>query len=684
MSEEPQDLVQTLREQSRRGLQFLINYLLSNAEQTLLASAGKSRGNLEQTQNQEAIRELRMRGTALERSFMARAMEGFERLGQPAPPPATRAPQPRLSPAPADMQIDGLGVVKDTILEEQLALENVAGRARHEHRDALLRLAHHVARASGNRRVDIETFPIGPQALAVAFMEACRDIEIATPARAVFFRLFTRFIIDELGPFYAQCLALLPEEDLEYARGSGPARAADTAAPELPTGRIEDDDVAAQGGSVAPAESIWDSTRTPLLAPPGKAMAMPRNLVDEVLESLQESMLDARKPLAALNPKAGIQPLDLVQLLNDTLAETGYTRPMALPADVVEAIGLVRLLFEHALRDAEVPAPVRRIQRLLQIPLLRAALREPEVLSGKGHPARELFSEIGTSAAGWSAPADGSDDDFLRLLKLLVTRVLNDYEKDAAVFRGCVDDLRRYLRARDGAGRAEAQAAGIGEVNRADAQAARAAVAAVVSETASGVALPHAGLEFLRGPWSDALLVIRLRDGEASAEWGLAVETTRRLVAATRTDAPAGDLELVAQGIRRGLQRLGMDAESAARKVQALATAIAGGDPASERAQPAAPKAPTRPPASPEFVQLVDRLAVDGWVELREPGSVRRRVKLLLRNPRTSMLSFVDAAGDKAAEIARGDLASMIEQGEARILHGVAADGSTPPRPGRR
>jgi hypothetical protein len=373
-----------------------------------------------------------------------------------------------------------------------------------------------------------------------------------------------------------------------------------------------------------------------------------------------------------------------MQLLNDTLAEMGYTRPMALPADVVETVGLVRLLVEHALRDPQVPSVVRRIQRLLQIPLLRAALREPDVLSGKGHPARVLFSEISSVPEDWSPPTDGSDDDYLRLLKLLVTRVLNDYDKDAAVFLGCVEDLQRYRRAQSGGPRTQGGARQSAEISKADAQAARAEVAALVSETASGAALPSAVLEFLRGAWSDALFVIRMREGDSGSDWGLAVETTQRLVAATRTDAPSGAFDVVSPGIVRGLLRLGMDEDAANRKTQALGKAIAGGDPASESPFAAAPKAAARPPASPEFIQLVDRLAVDGWVELREADGSRRRVKLLTRNPRTSMLSFVNADGEKVAEIPRGDLASMIESADAKILHGVGPDGKSPVRPGRR
>ncbi|MFM7272838.1 MAG: DUF1631 family protein, partial [Gammaproteobacteria bacterium] len=103
--------------------------------------------------------------------------------------------------------------------------------------------------------------------------------------------------------------------------------------------------------------------------------------------------------------------------------------------------------------------------------------------------------------------------------------------------------------------------------------------------------------------------------------------------------------------------------------------------PAPRPAPPAA--AVSRPQASPEFVQLVDKLAPDTWVELRAPGQERKRIQLVARMPRTGMFSFVDAEGQKAGEWSRNDLAHMIENAEAVILRGQGA-GGPPGRPGRR
>jgi hypothetical protein len=387
-------------------------------------------------------------------------------------------------------------------------------------------------------------------------MQSCTHVGVEPGAMGAFSRLFSRFVIDELGPFYQDCIGLFPTQAPEEVQRSGIVADVPLTTPAAqPEERVPD----AQ-------DAGWDLSRTPLLAPPGKAMAMPRSQLDEALLYVQESFLDPAKSFFSATAKGSVQALQIPELINDALADSGFSRPMSLPAEVMETIGLIRALFDHALRDARVPAAVRRISRLLQVPLLRASLLESDLLTTPAHPARLLFAEINAAAASRAAIADAATDDFPRLVQVLVMRVLGDYEKDPAVFVAALHDLRRYLAVHGGGNE--------------PAVAADPAAPAVVLEAAS---------------------------------------------------------------------------------VPAPGVAI-------------------RPPALPEFLQLVDKLAPEQWLELRPSGAPRRRLQLLTRIPRSGLFVFADIEGAKAGEWSRNDLASMIENGEAVILK--AASGGAPP--GRR
>jgi hypothetical protein len=544
MPDSPGDPDHALREHARKSLGFMIGSLLTNGEPSLVAQARQARSSVEQSQCYDAIRELRLKGRPLQELFVLGILAGFDEAGQPRPAPVSQDP---LQPPPHTTGLESLGVLKDAHLEQQIAVENIASRATHEHREALLSIGRQFARRSGSRRVDIDSLPLGPQKLASTFMESCARAGVEPGAMLLLSRLFTRFVIDELGPFYQECIQLLPAEQ--------EAQAMPLTAPEAstePTTPASGAEVAGMAPVEPAPEAGWDPARTPLLLPPGRAMAMPRSQLDEALFSVQESILDPANAFFSSNPKGGVQLLRIQELLNDTLAESGASRPMSLPADVVEAMGLVRLLFEHALRDSRVPPAIRRIMRLLEVPFLRLALREPEMLSTATHPARVLFTEVGVAAAGRPPAGDPGSEDFPRLVQLLVMRVLGDYEKDSAVFSEALQDLRRYLAVHGGAsaGAADPQSSGAGP-------------------------------------------------------------------------APVP---------------------------RAVAPATA------------------RAPASPEFQTLVEKIPLDGWIELRPQGSERRRLKLLGRVPRTGQFIFGDDSGQKVAEWSRSDLASMIENGEAVII----------------
>ncbi len=549
MPESSNNPTATLREHARKSLGFMMGSLLSNGEPLLVSQARQARGSAEQSQVYDAIRELRLKGRSLQEHFVAGVLAAFDEAAQPKPATASATPPRQVDKA---LALDSLGVVKDAHLEQQIAVDNIANRASHQYREVLLSIGRQLARSSGNRRVELESLPIGPQKLAAAFMESCSRAGVEPGAMLVFSRLFTRFVVDELGPFYHDCVKLFPQE-----------ASTDLPGPRIPESELQSTSppaaAAAKPAKVEPEpDAAWDVSRTPLLLPPGKAMAMPRNQLEEALADLQESLLDPAKTFFSPNPRGGIQPLRIPELLNDALAEAGLKRAMSLPADVVEAMGLVKLLFEHALGDSRVPPAIRRVLRLLELPFLRLALREPEMLSGATHPARVLFTEIGMSAAGRSAASDAASEDFSRLVQLLVMRVLGDYGKDSGVFESALQDLRRYLGVHGGG-----------------------PVPAAQSEPGGGVSPP----------------------------------------------AP---------------------------------------QPAPRRAT-AAPAAPL-PPASPEFLTLVDKIPLDGWIEMRPQGSARKRLQLLGRAPRTGVLMFADESGQKAGEWSRNDLASMIENAEAVIL----------------
>jgi len=289
------------------------------------------------------------------------------------------------------------------------------------------------------------------------------------------------------------------------------------------------------------------------------------------------------------------------------------------------------------------------------------------------HPVRALIREIGTASIGCAPQGDPAGDEFFRTLQSLVGRVVG-FGSDLAIFAACLQELRAYLQTEQGHARLFARHTLTAELGRSEREAAREAVAKIVAGAVGNTPLPRALTDFLRGSWSDALFVIRLQDGTDSAAWGTGVETSGKLVALVAQDGVEGFGELVGP-LREGLQRLGLDATAAAAQVSALEQEVIACVAAGEMDSPIAPPTPVRerPPASPEYLQLVDKLAPDTWIEFRLPGHPPARARLLTTFHKTGEFLFVNREGAKAGDWKRDDLAVAMQYGEAVILAGPTA-----------
>ncbi len=108
------------------------------------------------------------------------------------------------------------------------------------------------------------------------------------------------------------------------------------------------------------------------------------------------------------------------------------------------AIDVVAVLFEFILEDEQIPAAVRARLARLQIPFLKAAMLEPQLLQQADHPARQFLNRIASATVGLDPASDvgqALDGEIARLVK----RILTDFDQDAGLFGECLQDLEGFL-----------------------------------------------------------------------------------------------------------------------------------------------------------------------------------------------------------------------------------------------
>lgn len=564
----PDERFGMLQTNLQRALRFMLNYLNGNAGEFLQGLALRAQNRIEHADLLVAVNEWPIRRGRIAEAFVAAVLADLAR--RDAQHHTSGAQEPVRTSVPT-LEPQGLGLVQHERLDESLTIENFATRALARHREVLAVLARCIMQHSSRRQLDAAALPFAPSALGRHFFAALDEAAVRPEARPAFVRLFVRFVLDELGAFYAECLSGMPalekepepEPDVEADRGW-------TLQDPSASTSVEEEPAAPAPAPVAePSDIAWDASHTPLLAAPGKAMALPYGLLDEILLELQRNPGKLGRSQATLNPKAGVLPLEIYELVNAALVDMGQKQPLALTLDMIEAVNLVRLLFERVLRDPRVAQPVRRVLRLLQIPLLRAALHDVEVLSLAEHPVRRFLGELVEAVIGWVPPADRANDALFRSMQQAVGRIITGYRSNTEVFAASLGEFRTAVRLHQTRARLLEHHALTAELGRLERDAARAAVEREIAVLPDDALLSRAVGDFLRGPFSDALFVIHLRHGTDDVQWHDALRTMDGLVAVACA-RPDADSEVVVAGLLQALRLFGLDDAAAAAQLHAL------------------------------------------------------------------------------------------------------------------
>lgn len=173
--------------------------------------------------------------------------------------------------------------------------------------------------------------------------------------------------------------------------------------------------------------------------------------------------------------------------------------PGALSRADATTLDLLSRVFEGVLQDDGVAPETRELLAFLQVPVLKAALRDRSFFFEEAHPARRLLDLL--SQTGWEQPAD-QDDPVYHAMRRSVERVRDAEQPE---FEAAVAELEAGLAAREAAEQA-AIAGPIANATRHEKRVAaeRSAQRAVALRLA-GEQLVPAVAGFLEQRWSAAL-----------------------------------------------------------------------------------------------------------------------------------------------------------------------------------
>jgi len=176
-------------------------------------------------------------------------------------------------------------------------------------------------------------------------------------------------------------------------------------------------------------------------------------------------------------------------------------------------IEIVGMMFDHVLRDSQVPPEIKALLSRLQFPVLKAALLDAAFFASSAHPARRLIDRIAAAAVGWE-PYGDENERFRAEVERVVDVIMQRFERDVALFETVLAEFEAFL-----GDIAPRDADPISRAKRALEEAEKREVLTInttiqVRRAFERVELESWLREFLVGPWVQVLVQASLRDDQ--------------------------------------------------------------------------------------------------------------------------------------------------------------------------
>ncbi|SPE35194.1 hypothetical protein SBBP1_80028 [Burkholderiales bacterium] len=450
---------------------------------------------------------------------------------------------PRNVPAGAsELDAAKLELVRETDDGGEAIAARAARRMRGLVEEPLRDLQLIVAYLCNREQVPFADNPFGPDVIVPALLQAAIDVHLHPEAWVFFLTSFEPDVAGEIGRISQSLLDHFRAHGIEARaiRRARSARRASAATVPPPAGALAphgatEPNAGAEArpgtgveAAVRRGEPVVHGARSSITGGDGQADA--RAILKELLGRLQANVSgDVLPPLTAGQGPVAPMLLDaLAELQNLGLEGIHGALFAGTPAGSINAwrehlisqstrtvdkltIEIVGMMFDHVMRDAQVPLEIKALLSRLQFPVLKAALLDAAFFASSSHPARRLIDRIAAAAVGWE-PYGDENERFRAEVDRLVRQVMLKFDRDVGLFETALNEFETFL------GDIEPRESDpIARAKRALEEAEKREVLSINTTIQVRRAFERVELEpylrdFLIGPWVQVLVQASLRD----------------------------------------------------------------------------------------------------------------------------------------------------------------------------
>ncbi len=697
-------LVDGIAKQAARDLTELMQSMFDGIDDSLFELANSARTNNEQNRFFEAMREIRIKRKGIESQFSRTILEQFSVN-------SVLRTTSENEPTQAD-SLESLSVVGNDQLEEEVAINTMATKAKANFQGPLLKFHTRISRAYGQQGHEDMHAPLEPKGLCEAFSEACQTLEIEIKEKLIVFKQFDRYVMANLEPIIEQANRTLIRHGImpqlktpgirqkhgeshdDYAmrraqarqhgpRDIEPGEKTDHGIdifPELQALLADSRSTSRPTQSTTPVRHNYNSVQ--------QATALDTNALLALLNSLQKQT--DLTPANSKNAKViDIRSALQNQLANDTSGRLKQASFSQLDDDL---INLVAMLFEFILDDYNLAPPIQVMISRLQIPILKVVIKDKSFFSTNRHPARLFLNSLAKAGIGWGESVDQSRDMLYTKIQQVVHQVLDEFDGDVSLFTRLNEELHHFMEREDRKARIVEQRTKEAEQGRIRSKQAQIKVEEIISNKILNARhpIPQVVSDMLRTGWSRVMFLAYLKD-DREHRWNTCTKIVDDLIWCLQPLSEPKDRQRWVSIVPRLLKELKSGLENVSYSTatldqtmqdikQELTSAfrnpeniLAGGDLPRQTLKKRAGTAVEQQLASrdqglKEHFDKVDQLKVGQWVEFELLNGSKFRCKLSAKIEEADCYIFVNRMGLKTVEKNRTELARDLSQHKVVFL----------------
>ncbi len=723
-------IIHSIRQQSKKQLNELIQALFNNTDDALFELADRSQSDQHQEMYFDAMRLIRLHRKTIASSFISNFYTGFEAAFNPAPP-ATAA-------AEEEPDAEEYTLLDQEELEMTVAISGIVSKVTSQYSLAVMHLTKRLDALCKHQSISERNNPLGPHTLSSNFADALEVLEVSIKIRIILMKLFERFVMERLGPVFEAANRALIDADVLPNLNSKPKRPAripsavpgapgapgatpitgggvDAAGPGIAVGGAGPgtglgtgaggfsgtgygDSISGTGASFSTVQQLLAGARHAgalgVGAPGGGQVNINLPHMDSADLVHTLSQIQATLPARPINISEVPAVADLHGLVLAQTADTGAQKAMGQADD--DTVNFIGMLFDYILNDRNLAIPMKALIGRLQIPLVKLAILDPSFFEKTAHPARALLNELSSAGIGWSSAQELKRDALYDKIESVVLRVLNEFSDNADIFTELLDELRTFVSKDSKRSVLVEQRVREAESGKAKTRKAKLQVQSLINQKACGLRLPSEAGKFISDTWSKVLTLRWVKHGESSDPWMNSVAVLDDLLWALQPLSTLEDVEqrngkthALSVDISDGMNELNAASEDIEHFTGWLTQhleQLSANDMAYIRDDERPPieepvevieeiiltsvdaETATDDAIPPEFIGALNNITEGTWVEITEPEKNPLRCKLATVTQPGNKYVFVNRRGMKVLEKNRVELAVLLKARQLKII----------------